>query len=82
MEYNDAVAVVIDGLIGEAKKEGRTTVDLARACGVSKQSVYKWRRGLTSMNIERLPAFCRFFGITPTDFFEMCDEVAHDDTQD
>lgn len=66
MEYKDAIADVVNNLLSES---GRTATSLAESCGVSKQSVFQWRRGQAAMTVDKVPLICDFFGITPTDFF-------------
>ena len=47
---------------------GKRNMDLAEACGVSKSAVSNWLSGSTSIDIERIPAICDFFGVTVDEF--------------
>lgn len=48
---------------------GKRNVDLAYACGVGKSAVSNWLSGKSSIDVERIPAICDFFGITADEFF-------------
>ena len=56
-------------LIDLMENHGVNGNELAEAVGVTKQSVSQWRTGKSSIDIENVPAICRFFGITIDDFF-------------
>lgn len=44
-------------------------IDLADACGVGKSAVSNWLAGKSSIDIERIPLICDFFGISVDEFF-------------
>ena len=48
---------------------GKRNVDLAEACGVGKSAVSNWLSGASSIDIERIPDICDFFGVTMDEFF-------------
>ena len=56
-------------LIDLMENHGVSGNELAEAVGVTKQSVSAWRTGKSSIDIENVPAICKFFGITIDDFF-------------
>lgn len=62
-------------LIDLMESNGVSGNDLAEAVGVTKQSVSAWRTGKSSIDIENVPAICRFFGISIDDFFGSRDEL-------
>ena len=43
---------------------GVKNVELARAIGVSKVAVTNWLSGKNSIDIEKVPAICDFFGVS------------------
>ena len=47
---------------------GTRNVDLARALKVSNAAVTNWLNGSNSIDIEKVPLICDFFGITIDDF--------------
>lgn len=55
-------------LIDLLAKKNRKKIDLANACGVSPASVTGWVKS-GSIDVERIPAICDFFGITVSEFF-------------
>lgn len=55
-------------LIDLLDKQKRKKIDLARACGVSPASVTGWVK-TGSIDVERVPDICDFFGITVSEFF-------------
>lgn len=57
------------------EKSGKKSSDLAKACGVGKSAVSNWTTGKSSIDVERIPAICEFFGITIGDFFGRADEL-------
>lgn len=44
--------------------KGVKNVELARAVGVSKVAVTNWLNGNNSIDIERVPSICEFFGVS------------------
>lgn len=56
-------------LIELLEKSGKKRSDLAIACGVGKSAVTNWTSGESSIDVERIPAICEFFGISISDFF-------------
>ena len=56
-------------LIELLEKTGKKRSDLAKACGVGKSAVSNWASGDSSIDVERIPSICEFFGITIDEFF-------------
>ena len=56
-------------LVELLEKSGKKRADLAKACGVGKSAVTNWTTGESSIDVERIPAICEFFGISIGDFF-------------
>lgn len=56
-------------LVELLEKTGKKRVDLAKACGVGKSAVSNWANGDSSIDVERIPAICEFFGVTIDEFF-------------
>lgn len=46
-----------------------SNADLARACGVARQSVASWMNGNSSVDVELIPTICDYFGISVNEFF-------------
>lgn len=66
MDAKDAIRLTLIDLMDENKVSGK---DLADAVGVSKQAVSAWRSGRSSIDVDNIPAICRFFGISVNEFF-------------
>ena len=66
MNTKDAIRLTLIDLMDSRNISGK---DLAEAVGVSKQAVSSWRTGKSSIDIDNVPAICRFFGITFDQFF-------------
>ena len=62
-------------LIELLEKTGKKRSDLAKACGVGKSAVSNWASGDSSIDVERIPAICKFFGITIDEFFGRSQEL-------
>ena len=62
-------------LIELLEKSGKRRSDLAKACGVGRSAVSNWASGDSSIDVERIPAICDFFGITIGDFFGRAEEL-------
>ena len=60
-------------LIDLLTKQKRKKIDLARACGVSPASVTGWTK-TGSIDVERVPDICNFFGITISEFFNQSEK--------
>lgn len=60
-------------LIDLLTKQQRKKIDLARACGVSPASVTGWTK-TGSIDVERVPDICDFFGITISEFFNQSEK--------
>lgn len=60
-------------LIDLLTKQKRKKIDLARACGVSPASVTGWTK-TGSIDVERVPDICDFFGITISEFFNQSEK--------
>ena len=56
-------------LVELLEKSGKKRSDLAIACGVGKSAVTNWATGKSSIDVERIPAICEFFGISIGEFF-------------
>lgn len=48
----------------ERIKKGISQEELAQYCGVSKSSVSKWEKGITSPSIYQLPKIANFYHVT------------------
>lgn len=46
-------------------------VELARALGVSKAAVTNWRNGRNSIDMDYVPAICRFFNVSVDEFLNV-----------
>ena len=66
MNTKDEIRLTLIDLMDERHVSGN---ELADAVGVSKQAVSAWRTGKSSIDIENVPAICRYFGISIDDFF-------------
>ncbi len=66
MNTKDAIRYTLIDLMEET---GTTGSELADAVSVSKQSVSAWRTGKSSIDIENIPAICKYFGISIDEFF-------------
>ena len=62
-------------LIEMLAMSGKRNVDLAEACGVGKSAVSNWLNGNSSIDIERIPFICDFFGVTIDEFFGRSKEM-------
>lgn len=62
-------------LIELLEKSGKKRADLAKACGVGRSAVTNWASGDSSIDVERIPAICDFFGITIGEFFGRAEEL-------
>lgn len=76
MNYRAAIASVLNALI---EQSGKTANGLAEKCGVSRQAVSLWRKGNTSMNVDKLPMICAYLDISISDFFEMVEKTVAGD---
>lgn len=54
---------------------GKKQIDLAAKCGVGRSAVSNWISGDTSIDVERIPAICEFFGISVSKFFGRSEEL-------
>ena len=70
MKTKDAIRLKLIDLMDERNVSGK---DLASALGVSKQAVSSWRTGKSSIDLDRVPAICAYFGITLDEFFGSID---------
>ena len=66
MNAKDELRLTLIDLMDE---RGVTGNELASAVGVTKQAVSAWRTGKSSIDIENVPAICRYFSISIDDFF-------------
>ena len=66
MNAKDELRLTLIDLMDEQDVTGN---DLAKAVGVTKQAVSAWRTGKSSIDIENVPAICKFFGISIDEFF-------------
>ena len=68
MNTKDAIRLKLIDLMdnGDVRVKG---TDLADALGVSKQAVSSWRSGKNSIDLDRVPDICSYFGITLDEFF-------------
>ena len=66
MNTKDAIRYTLIDLM---EKSGTSGSELAEHVGVSKQSVSAWRNGKSCIDVENIPAICRFFGITIGELF-------------
>ena len=55
--------------------KGVRNVDLARALGVSKVAVTNWLNGANSIDIEKVPLICDFFGVSVDAFLSHSNRV-------
>lgn len=47
----------------ERIKKGTSQEELAQYCGISKSSVSKWEKGITSLSIYQLPQIADFYNV-------------------
>ena len=66
MNTKDEIRLTLIDLMEEKRVSGN---ELAEAVGVSKQAVSAWKTGKSSIDIENVPAICKFFDISIDDFF-------------
>lgn len=69
-------------LAGLIAASGKRNVDLATAIGVGKSAVSNWVNGNSSIDIERIPAICDFFGVTIDEFFGRAKEMQPNNMSD
>ena len=62
-------------LLDLLEKSGRKKSELADALGVQRSAVTNWTNGTTSIDIERIPGICKFFGIDVGSFFYRSEEL-------
>ena len=60
---------------------GTKNVELARAVGVSKVAVTNWLSGNNSIDIEKVPLICDFFGISVDSFLSHSNIATLDDDE-
>ena len=60
---------------------GTKNVELARAIGVSKVAVTNWLNGSNSIDIEKVPVICDFFGVSVDAFLSHSSKVALDENE-
>ena len=62
-------------LLDLLEKSGRKKSELADALGVQRSAVTNWTNGSSSIDIERIPGICQFFGVDVGAFFSRSEEL-------
>lgn len=62
-------------LLDLLEKSGRKKSELADALGVKRSAVTNWTNGNSSIDIERIPSICEFFGVDAGAFFSRSEQL-------